>query len=71
MNEIEQDPDPARPECAVGQDALHRLLDGETAWDSAEAAAHRVTCSPCREELAPRGGILSDSRGGGRTGWTL
>lgn len=55
--------DPARPECAVGQSALQRMLDGETQWDSPEASAHRVTCVPCREELALAGSFsrLPDS----------
>jgi hypothetical protein len=46
------EPDPARPACEPGQAALQRLLDGEANWDSPEAAAHRATCLPCREELA-------------------
>lgn len=46
------DPDPARPGCEPGQSALQRLLDGEAAWDSPAAAAHRAACADCREELA-------------------
>jgi hypothetical protein len=44
--------DPTRPECAVGQTALQRFLDGEADWDNPEAAAHRLVCVACREELA-------------------
>jgi hypothetical protein len=44
--------DPTRPGCEAGQAALHRLLDGEPAWDTPEAAAHRAACVDCREELA-------------------
>lgn len=51
------DRDPARPECAAGQAALQRLLDGETNWDTPEAAAHRAECIPCREELALAGAL--------------
>jgi hypothetical protein len=52
------DRDPARPECAAGQAALQRLLDGETDWDTPEAAAHRTECIACREEL-----VLASSLG--------
>jgi hypothetical protein len=52
------DSDPARPECAVGQAALQRLLDGEVDWDSPEAAAHRANCPPCREELLLAGALM-------------
>jgi hypothetical protein len=51
------DRDPARPECAAGQAALQRLLDGDANWDSPEAAAHRAECIACREELALAGVI--------------
>jgi hypothetical protein len=51
------EPDPARPECAAGQAALQRLLDGEADWDSPEAAAHRSSCQACREELVLAGAI--------------
>lgn len=51
------DPDPARPGCAAGQAALQRLLDGEPAWDTPEAAAHRASCTDCREELALAGSL--------------
>jgi len=57
MTGFETDNDPARPECAVGQAALQRLLDGEAAWDSPEAAAHRNACTACREELALAGAL--------------
>ena len=43
---------PARPGCEPAQAALQRLLDGEAAWDSPDAAAHRTGCLDCREELA-------------------
>jgi hypothetical protein len=46
------EPDPARPGCEPGQSALQRMLDGEAAWDTPEAAAHRTACADCREELA-------------------
>jgi hypothetical protein len=55
------EPDPARPECAAGQAALQRLLDGETDWDSPEAAAHRATCVACREELVLAGSLPKPS----------
>ena len=45
------EPDRTRPGCEQGQAALQRLLDGETAWDTPEAAAHRARCTDCREEL--------------------
>jgi hypothetical protein len=44
--------DLTRPGCEPGQTALQRLLDGEPAWDTSEAAAHRGRCTDCREELA-------------------
>lgn len=46
-----------RPECAAGQVALQRMLDGEANWDSREAAAHRAMCLPCREEMALAGSL--------------
>jgi hypothetical protein len=46
------DLDPERPACLSAQAALQRLLDGEDAWDSPDAAAHRDGCVACREELA-------------------
>jgi predicted anti-sigma-YlaC factor YlaD len=45
------DRDPARPGCEPGQSALQRLLDGEPAWDTPEAVAHRAACADCRDEL--------------------
>jgi len=57
MTEFESINDVARPECAVGQAALQRLLDGESAWDSPDAAAHRSVCVACREELALAGAL--------------
>ena len=44
--------DPTRPGCEAGQTALQRLLDGEPAWDSPDAAAHREQCPDCRDELS-------------------
>lgn len=52
MNEFDPITDPARAACQFGQAALQRLLDGELAWDTAEAAAHRAACADCRAELA-------------------
>lgn len=43
---------PLRPECAPAQEALQRLLDGDTAWDSPEAAQHRDECPACRDDMA-------------------
>lgn len=51
------DRDPSRPECAVGQAALQRLLDGDANWDTPDAASHRVECIACREELALAGSL--------------
>ena len=54
MSDFEAIPesDPARPGCEPAQAALQRLMDGEADWDRPEAAAHRVACVECREELA-------------------
>jgi len=43
---------PARSGCDASQAALQRMLDGDSPWDSTEAAAHRAACVDCREELA-------------------
>lgn len=51
MTDLDPTTDPARPCCEPTQAALHRLLDGDPAWDSPEAVAHRAGCVPCREEL--------------------
>lgn len=52
MSDVDPITDPARPGCDAAQAALQRLLDGDSAWDSPEAATHRAACVDCREELA-------------------
>ena len=52
MTEFDPIDEFARPECAAGQFALQKLLDGDPAWDSPQAASHRSDCTACREELA-------------------
>jgi hypothetical protein len=51
MTDLDPITDPARPGCEPAQAALHRLLDGDPAWDSPDAVTHRAGCAACREEL--------------------
>ena len=52
MTDFEPIDDGTRPSCETGSEALQRFFDGEAAWDSSAAIAHRLTCIECREELA-------------------
>ena len=52
MTDFEPIDDGTRPGCETGSEALQRFFDGEAAWDSSAAFAHRRTCIDCRDELA-------------------
>lgn len=50
--------DLARPGCEAGRAALQRFLDGDPAWDTPAADAHRAACADCRDELALARGFV-------------
>ena len=63
---IPPDADLDRPGCEAGRAALQRMLDGDAAWDTPEADAHRTICADCREELA-----LARGSSGYQPRWSL